>query len=394
MWIKRRKAKRTRIWGFKSTIKEAPSKPRPASRNKWVAKVTRLKPRNVKRHLRPPSKNGSRNMREEKRDWEIGESNPFSKTPIERWEADICATKLSRQLEEEGCNATREERSGQAEYSGFGDSALEQASSYYRARGLAWQKSHAGLEELVSDEQLREIRRSRISAFHTTLEIVRAIWKGLWDMGVDIPDSLNDPDPSAGSGRPMGLQPSDTAMKSKRGAAELDPMTTGILKHPYVETKVYAAGFQEAPKPDNHFDIAISSVPFGKVKVYDPEFNESSRKFLTGPVHDYYVDNPDRVLGKHSAAGSLYRGREYTLKNDPSIPVVPTLDREMREMAENLGPDALRPQRTVCYEWPEDFSKAQRKRQTERLVLEDGHLRLSDGTSSASQTCRPRKFNG
>ena len=78
----------------------------------------------------------------------------------------------------------------------------------------------------------------------------------------------------------------------------------------------------------------------------------------------------------------MYRGGEYTLKSDPSKPVVPTLNREMREMAENLGPDALCPQRTVRYEWPEDFSKAQRKRQPERLVLEDGQLRLSDGTSS------------
>ena len=69
-------------------------------------------------------------------------------------------------------------------------------------------------------------------------------------------------------------------------------------------------------------------------------------------------------------------------ESDPSIPVVPTLNREMREMAKDLGPDALRPQRTVRCERPEDFSNAWRKRQTERLVLEDGQLRLSEGTSS------------
>ena len=57
----------------------------------------------------------------------------------------------------------------------------------------------------------------------------------------------------------------------------------------------------------------------------------------------------------------------------------------MREMAKDLGPDALRPQRTVPYERPEDFSKAQRKRQTESLVLEDGQLRLSDGASSCKR---------
>ena len=425
-------------------------------------------------------------MPEEKRDWVIGEGNPFPKTPIERWDANTRAIKLSRQLEEEGRSATCEEQRDLVKYSGFGDSALEQASSYYRARDPAWQKRRAELEELVSDEHLEGIRRSRIYAFYTTPEIVRAMYKGLSDMGVEKLDSLNVLEPSAGAGRFPGLQPHRTAMKSERTAVEPDPMTAGILKHPYPETKVYAGGIQEAPIPDNRFGIAISSVPFGKVKVYDPEINVSGHKFLTGPVHNYfsaktldrlrpggvmayitshhtmdapsakairgyladradlpgvarlpgdafpdtdvttdivylrkcaegdppgddgwvetkkvsakdrgsieevdinsrYVDNPDRVLGKHSAPGSMNRGGEHTLKSDPSIPVIPTLNREMREMAKDLGPDALRPQRTVPYERPEDFSKAQRKRQTESLVLEDGQLRLSDGASSCKR---------
>ena len=371
-----------------------------------------------------------------------------------------------------------------AMYSGLGDSVFEQAFSYYGARDPAWQKRRAELEELVSDEQLEGIRRSRINAFYTMPEVVRAMWKGLSDMGPDKLDSLNVLQPSVGSGRLPGLRPHHTTMKSNRTAVEPDPMTADILKHLYLETKVHAAGFQEAPIPDNRFGIAISSVPFGKVKVYDPEFNASGREFLTGSVHNYffaktldklrpggvmayitshhtmdapsakairgyladradlpgvaglpgdafpdtdfttdiiylrkraegdppsddgwvetkkvtakdkwgcskdvdissyYVDNPDCVLGKHSAAGSMVRGREYTLKSDPSNPVLPTLNREMREMAKDLEPDVLCPRRTVPYERPEDFSKAQRKRQPERLVLEGGQLRLSEGTSS------------
>ena len=263
-------------------------------------------------------------MPEEKWDWVIGEGDPFVKTPIERWDANICVIKLSRQLEEEGRSATREEQRNLAKYSGLGDSAFEQAFSYYGARDPAWQKRRAELEELVSDELLDGIRRSRINAFYTTPEIVRAVWKGISDMGADKLDSMNVLEPSAGSGRFLGLQPRHTAMKSKRTAVELDPMTAVILKHFYPETKVYAAG-------------------------------------------------------------SMYRGREDTRKSDPSMPVVPTLNREMREMAKDLGPDAIRPQRSVRYERPEDFSKAQRKRRPERLVLEDVQLRLSDGTSS----CRP-----
>ena len=74
---KRREAKRTQAWGFKATMKKAPSKRRPATRKKWVAKVTRLTFPDVKRRLRPLSNKGSRNMPEEKRDWVIGEGNPF-----------------------------------------------------------------------------------------------------------------------------------------------------------------------------------------------------------------------------------------------------------------------------------------------------------------------------
>ena len=364
-------------------------------------------------------------MPEEKRDWVIGEGNPFPKTPIERWDANICVIRLSRQLEKEGRSATCEEQGDLTKYSGLGDSAFEQAFSHCGARDPARQKRRAELEELVSDEQLEGIRRSRIYAFYTTPEIVRGMRKGLSDMGEDKLDSLNVLEPSAGSSRFPGLQPRRTAMKSKRTGVELDPMTADTLKHLYLETKVHAAGFQEAPIPDNRFGIAISNVLFGKVKVYDPEFNASGRKFLAGPVHNYFsaktldklrpggltayitshhtMDTPsagairgymaDRadLPGAVRLPGDAFPDTDVTTdiiylrkraETEPSIPVAPTLDREMREMAKDLGPDALRPQRTVRYEWPEDFSKAQRKRQPERLVLEDGQLRLSEGTSS------------
>ena len=333
MWGKRRNAKRTRAWGCKSAVKEALSKRRLATRKKWVAKVTRLKPRNVKRHLWPPSNKWSRNMREEKRDWVIGESNPFSKTPIERWEADIRATRLSRHLEEDGRSATREERSDLVKYSGLGDSAFEQAFSYYGVRDHARQKRRAELEEMVSDEQLGGIRRFCINAFCTTPEIVRAIRKGLSDIGADKRDSLNVLEPSAGSGRFLGLQPHPTAMKSKRTAVEPDPMTAGILKHLYPETKVHAGG-------------------------------------------------------------SMIRGREYTIKSDPSIPVVPTLNREMREMAENLGPMPSAPREPFLTSGPKTSQRPGESGKRKGWCLRMDSYACPTGHAPASQNCQPRKFNG
>ena len=80
-------------------------------------------------------------------DWVISEGDPFVTTPIKRWDANTHAIKLSRQLEEEGGSVTREERSDLVKYSGLGDSAFEQASSYYGALDPAWQKRRAELEE-------------------------------------------------------------------------------------------------------------------------------------------------------------------------------------------------------------------------------------------------------
>ena len=54
MWGKRRNAKTTRAWRFRSTMKKAPCKRRPATRKKWLAKVLPLTSGTVKRHLRPP----------------------------------------------------------------------------------------------------------------------------------------------------------------------------------------------------------------------------------------------------------------------------------------------------------------------------------------------------
>ena len=100
MWGKRRKAKTTRAWRFKSTMKKAPFKRRPATRKKWVARVTHLPFPQRQALPQAAINNRSRNMQEEKRDWVIGEGNLFPKTPIERWDANTRAIKLSRQLEE------------------------------------------------------------------------------------------------------------------------------------------------------------------------------------------------------------------------------------------------------------------------------------------------------
>ena len=107
-------------------------------------------------------------------------------------------------------------------------------------------------------------------------------------MGADKIPNPKVLEPSAGSGRFLGYQPPEMAARSTRTAVELDNLTAGMVKHLYPNTTVWNTGFQDAPIPDDSFDLAISNVPFGNYGVHDQEYLGSGRKSLTGSIHNYF----------------------------------------------------------------------------------------------------------
>ena len=239
-------------------------------------------------------------------------------TPIARWEANIAAIRLLKELQAQDRVATPAERAVLAKYSGFGDSAFEQGFSHYRPHEPAWRERKETLQELVTGEEYDAIRRSRLNAFYTTPEIVTAMWEGLKDMGAgDIPN-LKVLEPSAGSGRFLAHQPPEMAASSKRTAVELDKVTAGLLKAQFPEATVWNTGFQDAPVPDDHFDVAISNVPFGKYGVHDPEYLQTGRKFLTRSIHNYFFA---KTLDKLRPGGMLaFITTHYTLDSQKAQP--------------------------------------------------------------------------
>ena len=245
----------------------------------------------------------------ERTDHVITDENDFPTSSIARWDANIAAIRLSKELEGENRTATPEERAVLARYSGFGDSAFRQGLQY--AWDEPWRRRKEELEDLVTPEELQGIKESHNTAFYTTPEVARSMWTTLSNMGADRLERPKVLEPSAGSGRFLGLQPAAMAQKSERTAVEIDPMTANILKHTYPETKVYNAGFQEAPLPDDHFDIVISNVPFGDTRVYDKEYNATGRKYLTDRIHNYFFakgldkTRPGGVVAFITSAGTM-----------------------------------------------------------------------------------------
>ena len=254
------------------------------------------------------------------KDHVIGAGSEFPTTAIARWDANIEALKIVKALEAKNRRATPKEQKALALYSGFGDSAFEPAFSPYEyGIAPAWKQRRDAIKDMVTPDEYEGIKRSRINAFYTTPDVVRSMWKTLKGMGAEKLDNPKVLEPSAGSGRFLGLQPTAMAKRSDRTAVELDPLTADILKHTYPETKVYKAGFQEAPVSDNHFDIAISNVPFGNVKVYDKEFTATGRKYLTNSVHNYFFA---KTLDKLRPGGVMaYITSHHTMDSPAAEPV-------------------------------------------------------------------------
>ena len=213
------------------------------------------------------------------------------RTAIERWDANVKAIRLANELDESGRHATPAEQAALARFSGFGDSSFEQAFSPRGARDPAWQRRREELRELIGGDDykgLESLGRSRLNAHYTTAPIIKAMWKGLQQMGADKIERPKILEPAAGSGRFLGLQPSDMAERSERTAVELDTTTARVLKHAYPETRVLNTGFEKSPTPEEHYDIAISNVPFGNYPVSDPEYKRQGKRALTRSIHNYF----------------------------------------------------------------------------------------------------------
>lgn len=210
----------------------------------------------------------------------------------ERFDANLTAIRLLKKLDEEKRLATPEEQKVLVRYSGFGDSAFNQAFKGYD-RDPVWRRRGEELKELLGDDEYYALEKSRINAFYTTPEIVRAMWDGLTRLGAN---NLSHPrvlEPSAGSGRFLGLQPTELAVKSQRTAVELDQMTGKILKNLYPDSEVYGGmGYEKAPIAKDSIDIAISNVPFGKVRIFDPEMGKG-RQTVTSDQSQFYSYSPE-----------------------------------------------------------------------------------------------------
>lgn len=132
------------------------------------------------------------------------------------------------------------------------------------------------------------LKASVLTAFYTPREITETLTTVFRDHNI-VPDRILEP--SAGSGVFIDafsrLSPDAEIM-----AFEKDILTGKILYHLHHDQQVRIEGFEKIEKPfNNHFDAAVSNIPFGDIAVFDPQYSKSNDAVLrsaTKRIHKYF----------------------------------------------------------------------------------------------------------
>ena len=218
------------------------------------------------------------NWREDK-----GESTA-PKTETERVNANIEALRLSKQIQEEGREATKAEQAVLARWTGWGGLGLAFAhNSRYRSE----------LSTLLSPEEFESATASRLSAYYTPAKVIDQLWELIRELGFKGGNILEG---SAGSGAMLARMPKSISDKSNIQAVEIDSITGSILSQLYPDATVYVQGFEKTKIAPNSIHLAITNVPFVTgLQVHDNTGNSDlSRKFKN--IHDFCIAKNVRAL--------------------------------------------------------------------------------------------------
>ena len=237
---------------------------------------------------------------DERRNYHIRTNDLGAGVPIERFYHNVHAIELLHKLESENRLATPDEQDILSQYVGWGGlpQFFEKTNAHY-----------AELKALLPEDEYAAARESTLTAFYTPPVVIRAMYKGLSNLGFQTGNIL---EPSCGVGNFMGLLP-ENMENSKMYGVELDSISGRIAQQLYQKNSIAVQGFEKTDLPDSFFDVAIGNVPFGTFKVLDKKYDKYT--FL---IHDYFFA---RALDKVRPGGvvAFITSKGTMDKENPSV---------------------------------------------------------------------------
>ena len=227
-------------------------------------------------------------LRQDAQNFRITDDHLGEGGPRLKYQANITAIRLLKELEAAGQQASPEQQEVLSRYVGWG--GVPEA---FDPSKTAWAKEYAELKELLTPEEYEAARASTLNAHYTSPMVIRAMYEAVEQMGFY---SGNILEPSCGVGNFFGMLP-ESMSESKLYGVELDSITGRIARQLYPNARIEVNGFEKTQYPDGVFDLAIGNVPFGNYRVSDRPYDRYNLL-----IHDYFFA---KTIDKVRAGGII-----------------------------------------------------------------------------------------
>ena len=149
-------------------------------------------------------------------------------------------------------------------------------------------EEHKALESVLGISLYSEVMASCKTAYYTPVEIIKAIYKGVENLGFTGGRIL---EPSCGSGAFIFNCPDSIKNNSRFFAVELDKISANLTRIICPYTQVLNARFEEAKYHNNSFDLIAGNPPYSNQVIYnaDKELNDLV-------VHHFFVAKSIKLL--------------------------------------------------------------------------------------------------
>lgn len=188
------------------------------------------------------------------------------------------AVRKLKQLQREERNASYEEKQILSKYSGWGG-----CPAFFNETDVTYANERMELKELLTTKQYSKAKESVLTSFYTPLNVIENMYKILDRMGFEHGKIIET---SMGTGNFFGMMNENMYLDSDICGIEIDEISASISKFLYEKVDVQNRGFEDNSYPDNHFDLAISNIPFGQFQLHDMQNDELNRHHWN--IHNYF----------------------------------------------------------------------------------------------------------
>ena len=213
------------------------------------------------------------NLRRNAKNFRITDEHLGEGGPKAKFQANINAIRLLKELEAAGQQASPEQQEVLSRYVGWGGLA-----DAFDPEKPAWAAEYAQLKELLTPEEYAAARSSTLNAHYTSPTVIQSIYEAVDRMGFETGNIL---EPSMGVGNFFGMLP-EKMRNSRLYGVELDSISGRIAQQLYPKADITVAGFETTDRRD-FYDLAIGNVPFGQYQVRDKAYDK-----LNFSIHNYF----------------------------------------------------------------------------------------------------------